>query len=73
MKSCRGQIDKSKCSRSRKGAWIEIGVFPRGLLLQDVAPVRERGLKSGENAKNDTRGAGRSRKGAWIEMSKAGV
>ena len=35
--------------------------------MAQVAPVRERGLKSNEYALFD-KGWGRSRKGAWIEM-----
>ena len=38
--------------RSRKGAWIEITDEWIGKGNKDVAPVRERGLKFGYNARS---------------------
>ena len=35
-----------RIGRSREGAWIEIAGFRRPLMPGQVAPVRERGLKS---------------------------
>ena len=35
-----------QASRSRKGAWIEIPTSCRSVSRQEVAPARERGLKS---------------------------
>ena len=36
---------KVKQGRSREGAWIEIVICPEITLTDEVAPVRERGLK----------------------------
>ena len=38
----------ARCGRSRKGAWIEILARKKSSCLLQVAPVRERGLKSAE-------------------------
>ena len=59
---------KQKC-RSREGAWIEI----RNWLIvteatEDVAPVRERGLKC-DGAVDSADSGCRSREGAWIEIA----
>ena len=55
-------------SRSRKGAWIEIHLETLLLVSREVAPVRERGLKSCGTGFFCIHAGGRSRKGAWIEM-----
>ena len=53
--------------RSREGAWIEIGTAGAGLISNNVAPARERGLKSYVNTFLRFF-FGRSREGAWIEI-----
>ena len=54
--------------RSRKGAWIEIGITNWYDPAPRVAPVRERGLKcSGYHWRRSCVDR-RSRKGAWIEI-----
>ena len=55
-------------SRSRKGAWIEIGILTTGNPQGGVAPVRERGLKLCFGWFPADVRKGRSRKGAWIEI-----
>ena len=59
----------SIAGRSREGAWIEIASLKAiSLAMQDVAPVRERGLKSCGQCLGCRLDKGRSREGAWIEM-----
>ena len=55
-------------SRSRKGAWIEILSAILETSVDEVAPVRERGLKCINNLLSPMLSR-RSRKGAWIEIS----
>ena len=40
-----GNAKDAGLGRSRKGAWIEIGILTNGSPSGGVAPVRERGLK----------------------------
>ena len=54
-------------SRSREGAWIEIGVSNWYDPAPRVAPVRERGLKC-NHAIPRLKNLSRSREGAWIEI-----
>ena len=56
-------------SRSRKGAWIEIKPSSSKVMLLNVAPVRERGLKSTVVQGYAVACVSRSRKGAWIEIN----
>ena len=55
--------------RSREGAWIEISIIIKGLMLRQVAPARERGLKSVILDARAQKAYSRSREGAWIEIS----
>ena len=59
-------------SRSREGAWIEITLAGHWSAKQNVAPARERGLKSGDTFTMDCTLC-RSREGAWIEITAFGV
>ena len=54
--------------RSREGAWIEIDGVTRIAYEINVAPARERGLKS-RCALLAVQVLGRSREGAWIEIA----
>ena len=54
-------------SRSREGAWIEMGLRLLGGSTLPVAPARERGLKYFYRISRQ-KYAGRSREGAWIEI-----
>ena len=53
--------------RSRKGAWIEIAALAYKQIETEVAPARERGLKSCNKCCSDF-ARSRSREGAWIEI-----
>ena len=54
-------------SRSREGAWIEIYRAMNDFKREDVAPVRERGLKC-QIRQDSIKQSRRSREGAWIEI-----
>ena len=54
-------------SRSREGAWIEIVVAFFATVGDNVAPVRERGLKCCNRIRVVQKNS-RSREGAWIEI-----
>ena len=55
--------------RSREGAWIEMAARPDGSMVVEVAPVRERGLKSNHFTDKKYITYCRSREGAWIEIA----
>ena len=54
--------------RSREGAWIEIMATTPVEAVLNVAPARERGLKSADHSLHREHLQGRSREGAWIEI-----
>ena len=58
--------------RSREGAWIEMSKHEVYQQAIRVAPVRERGLKSGIIFREPC-SSRRSRKGAWIEIAATGL
>ena len=68
MKSLKSKPLSSVKSRSREGAWIEICPEVAEKILAEVAPVRERGLKSAIYLRSDVKQRCRSREGAWIEI-----
>ena len=67
MKSDVVSVIDDICSRSREGAWIEIGQILIDAQVAVVAPVRERGLKC-KRASIFCMEFSRSREGAWIEI-----
>ena len=62
------KLSLDNLSRSREGAWIEIGRIFCWCGFYFVAPVRERGLKSTKSHFALVYCYGRSREGAWIEI-----
>ena len=68
MKYLLNIVQATALRRSREGAWIEIFAHLGEQAIQNVAPARERGLKSCGQCLG-CRLDSRSREGAWIEIS----